>query len=507
MLDLGHVLEKVQQPIAVYRASLFAYGDTIASGMDGTALKEVRDAARSSMHLARRQILRATTDLGKNFDAYQAKLLSDGRRSQLIFLLIAVVGAVSAAIISVLVQRRIAARFAIITDSARRIRGGELDFRIDISDSDGLGLLASEFNTMAGALSARDRLLSHQLEEINCAQRELEGMNRDLEDRVEARSAELADSEQRLHQLIESYVSGIYIHREFKPIYANQTLLDMFGFDGLEEFRAIESTESMLAPEERERVWGYHRARLRGESAPGDYDFWALKKNGERFCVNNRSFVVNWDGQQAVCTTLYDLTEKRETEKSLAEQQHLMNALLENTNEGFWFIDLEGKTTDVNPAMGRILDRAREDIIGKKIFDFVDENNAGIFREHLARRKEGVSAGYEIELQRPDGSNIACINNATPLYTSDGERMGSVGILSDITDIKQTQRSLEQEKERAEAANIAKSEFLATMSHEIRTPMNGVLGMAGLLLKTGLGPKQKHYAERIKQSARLCSAC
>ena len=62
--------------------------------------------------------------------------------------------------------------------------------------------------------------------------------------------------------------------------------------------------------------------------------------------------------------------------------------------------------------------------------------------------------------------------------------------------------SLRAAKKRAEDAAQAKADFLANMSHEIRTPMNGVLGMAHLVLKTDLNSKQRHYIQKIDQSAR-----
>ncbi len=67
-------------------------------------------------------------------------------------------------------------------------------------------------------------------------------------------------------------------------------------------------------------------------------------------------------------------------------------------------------------------------------------------------------------------------------------------------ELETSNRELTVAKEAAELASLAKSEFLATISHELRTPMNGVLGMAGLLLKTGLDARQARFAGRIRQS-------
>ena len=139
-----------------------------------------------------------------------------------------------------------------------------------------------------------------------------------------------------------------------------------------------------------------------------------------------------------------DITDRVGVAAALADQQRMLSLLQQRTEQGFWFIDNQQRTTDVNPAMCRMLRAGRETLLGRSIFEFVDEANAEVFRAGARERERGQASGYEITLRCDDGSTVHCYNNATPIVDALGRKTGALGLFSDITPFKRVEQQLRQ---------------------------------------------------------------
>jgi signal transduction histidine kinase/DNA-binding response OmpR family regulator len=198
---------------------------------------------------------------------------------------------------------------------------------------------------------------------------------------------------------------------------------------------------------------------------------------------------------------LFDETERRGRE--VAEKSALLEATLENMGQGLSAVDDELRLVAWNSRFFEMFDFPREMArAGTPLADFMrfiahrGEYGPGDAEAQVADRlavaRQRTAHRFERELQ--SGMVVEIARN--PIRAG-----GFVTTYSDITERKRVEKDFREAKEAAEAANRAKSEFLATMSHEIRTPMNGVIGMTGLLLDTALDREQREYAETVRSSA------
>lgn len=255
--------------------------------------------------------------------------------------------------------------------------------------------------------------------------------------------------------------------------------------------------------------------------------------SGHAFTPGTTTFLFTLAGAFAVLTIsreVWIFSAQRMVYRSLTEarekafqSERELRTIINTVPDTYYRTDGEGRLIMLSDSVFSLLGYKPEEVLGRPITDFYCTPDKRT--DFLERMKEsgGRMVNHEVDMRHKDGHAVWVSTNSSFVLDGHGDVIGVHGTTRDITDkkiageallrakdeleerVKERTQLLEKAKEEAEAANLAKSEFLSSMSHELRTPLNAILGFAQFMQidkAEPLGARQASNIELILRAGR-----
>lgn len=320
---------------------------------------------------------------------------------------------------------------------------------------------------------------------------------RDITSKVKALK-KIKESEELFRNLIHQSNDIIYLLYENRFEIINKKFTEVFGYT-LEEVNKDDfNFMQIVSPKSRNVVLERMRKVKKGEKVKPIYNFIAVSKDGEEiYCEASVSYIPYKDGI-ATLGIIRDVTERKLAEEELQK----LSSAVRQSPAMVVITDKNERIEYVNPTVMDITGYSKEELISAtpRIFksdltpreaytEMWEKLLAGdIWRGTFINKKKSGEIFYE-------SAQIA------PIFNDEGNITHFVKVGEDITKLKEYEQELILAKEKAEAADQLKSDFLAMISHEIRTPLNIILNYSSLIeeeLKDRLMPEMVQFFNGIK---------
>lgn len=189
------------------------------------------------------------------------------------------------------------------------------------------------------------------------------------------------NEQQKLYQtLVENANDAIYIVSKTHFEFVNPAFERLFGYKKEEICRKDFDFMNLVAPESRELVRKRGILRSKGEDIPSRYVFKALTRNGEIRKVEVTTVNIGKE-EVRVMGILRDITEREMAEKALAESEEKYRNLVEQSLDGIFPIDFNGKFLSVNKAVMELLNYTKKELLSMKIYDILHPDYIPVFKK------------------------------------------------------------------------------------------------------------------------------
>ncbi len=338
--------------------------------------------------------------------------------------------------------------------------------------------------------------LNHELHEINTKLVQTEQFAQENLSKVQKLHDDLTLKENQYRKLIESSDNMIYeLDENGQFIFVNPITEYITGFSKEELYRKL--FWEIVHPNHKDAAIQFYFQQRKKKQEHSYYELPIVTAKRKTIWIGQSTsmyFLGNDDGLAKSSIISRDVTNFKMTQLKLENSEKLYRLISTNSRDLvslYNYVEDTPIRTYVSPSVKDILGYTPDELIGKVPFDImVPEDSERMKKTSHMKVMGGKSTRSEYRVYKKDGS-IAWIEAfAEPFFDDAGKVIGFQTSARDITQRIENEAKINEVKEKAVQATLAKSQFLSMMSHEIRTPLNGIIGLTNFLLEDN--PSQEH---------------
>jgi len=278
----------------------------------------------------------------------------------------------------------------------------------------------------------------------------------------------LLDDADGLRDFIEEMDEAIYLtDADGLLVDGNRALLRILGAKSLDDLAKRRLADFMVESEAQREF----DRRIAADTPGSSQEFRILALDGQRRWVRNVAHGQRNDEGQTIAYRgiLVDITEHKRTLQTLGDSEEKYRKIFENVQDIYYRTDMNGTIVEASPTVKRYLGYEREELIGRQADDlYPNPADRELMRSRVLA--EGEIMGYEVQLERKDGSALFFSVNARLLTDDTGEPIGFEGLLRDITDRKDLEKRLEELSVRDPLTGCHNRRYLESLRGRLERP-------------------------------------
>ena len=287
----------------------------------------------------------------------------------------------------------------------------------------------------------------------------------------------LYEFEERYRNLIGGSIQGIFVHRDWKLLFANQSFANMLGYRSVNQLMKLDDISQTFAPYELDRLTVFRDARWRGGRVPTQYEYDAVRKDGSIVTVLNIARVVKWEGESAIQNAVLDISDRKQAEQRVLDEKERAENYLAIAGTMIVALNAVGTVTLVNRKGCEILGYDLIELLGINWIDMVIPEEA-----RVAARKEWkiIISGETNPVQHLERTVVTKSGerrlidwHLTVIRDSGDEITGTLSSGEDISDRERAAR--EREHLQAQLRQAEKLKTIGTLAGGIAHDFNNIL--------------------------------